>query len=299
MSTGAKAGIAIGIIAVIGVLAVLLLWLLGKKKKEREAQANKDNEKSAYTAGAPPATEMVNRSPTVSSAIAPRLSLRPVSRMLPEFTQPSRGRLSGGNLLKTVGESGPASARNLSPSPQPRGPSPTPRPTQRENPFADPQNPFADPEKPLAAPVHAAPTHFAVSTPPAGPTPVAPIVAAAGASTADAVASQAGSDPIPTPAQIQAPAPAPEATSALAAEPAIVAVPGPQAAPKEAPPSTPVAAVAGAAAANASPANEQSQGNVYRVLMDFAPSMDDELELKNGQLVRMLHEYDDGWVSSP
>jgi hypothetical protein len=26
--------------------------------------------------------------------------------------------------------------------------------------------------------------------------------------------------------------------------------------------------------------------------------MDDELELRSGQLVRMVHEYDDGWVSS-
>lgn len=40
----------------------------------------------------------------------------------------------------------------------------------------------------------------------------------------------------------------------------------------------------------------QPGGNVYRVLMDFVPSMDDELELKGGQLIRMLHEYDDGWV---
>lgn len=36
--------------------------------------------------------------------------------------------------------------------------------------------------------------------------------------------------------------------------------------------------------------------NVHRVQLDFAPSMDDELELRQGQLVRMLHEYDDGWV---
>ena len=35
--------------------------------------------------------------------------------------------------------------------------------------------------------------------------------------------------------------------------------------------------------------------NVHRVQLDFAPSMDDELELRQGQLVRMLHEYDDGW----
>jgi len=36
--------------------------------------------------------------------------------------------------------------------------------------------------------------------------------------------------------------------------------------------------------------------NVHRVQLDFKPSMDDELELKSGQIIRMLHEYDDGWV---
>jgi hypothetical protein len=39
--------------------------------------------------------------------------------------------------------------------------------------------------------------------------------------------------------------------------------------------------------------------NVHRVQLDFKPSMDDELELRAGQLVRLLHEYDDGWVSNP
>jgi len=39
----------------------------------------------------------------------------------------------------------------------------------------------------------------------------------------------------------------------------------------------------------------QGSNNVHRVQLDFKPSMDDELELKSGQLVRMLHEYDDGW----
>ncbi|PYH48360.1 SH3 domain protein [Aspergillus saccharolyticus JOP 1030-1] len=36
--------------------------------------------------------------------------------------------------------------------------------------------------------------------------------------------------------------------------------------------------------------------NVHRVQMDFNPSMEDELELHFGQLVRLLHEYDDGWA---
>lgn len=35
---------------------------------------------------------------------------------------------------------------------------------------------------------------------------------------------------------------------------------------------------------------------VHRVQLDFKPTMDDEMELTAGQLVRLLHEYDDGWV---
>lgn len=51
--------------------------------------------------------------------------------------------------------------------------------------------------------------------------------------------------------------------------------------------------------ATAVPVGQAPRGpnNVHRVQLDFKPSMDDELELKSGQLVRMLHEYDDGWVS--
>lgn len=36
--------------------------------------------------------------------------------------------------------------------------------------------------------------------------------------------------------------------------------------------------------------------NVHRVQLDFKPSMDDELELIAGQVVRIVHEYDDGWA---
>jgi len=36
--------------------------------------------------------------------------------------------------------------------------------------------------------------------------------------------------------------------------------------------------------------------NVHRVQLDFKPSMDDEMELRAGQLVRLIHEYDDGWA---
>lgn len=56
----------------------------------------------------------------------------------------------------------------------------------------------------------------------------------------------------------------------------------------------PVAALAGAApgAVVADPPSS----TVHRVQLEFKPSMDDELELKVGQIVRVLHEYDDGWA---
>lgn len=50
---------------------------------------------------------------------------------------------------------------------------------------------------------------------------------------------------------------------------------------------TAAGAVAGAAAL---------MNPVHRVQMDFKPSMGDEIELRAGALVRLLHEYDDGWA---
>lgn len=50
---------------------------------------------------------------------------------------------------------------------------------------------------------------------------------------------------------------------------------------------------ADAIAAAGGPANS----TVHRVQLDFKPTLDDEMGLQAGQLVRLLHEYDDGWVS--
>ena len=283
----------------IGLIAVFLLWLLGKKRREREAQAGRDNEKSSYGAGAA-ATEMVTRGLPTSSAAAPRLSLRPVSRMLPEFMGTSKGRLSSGNLLTTIGESGPEPARNLTPSPQPRGPSPAQRSDDRNpnNPFADPQNPFADPEKPVQVQVPA-PLSLALVAP--KPKLVAPAVAASISAVDPTPATIVSSKPTPVQAPIQtpvqAPIQAPVQTPVQSLVKAPVSTPAPEPIPQQDPapaPSTPVTPVP-VAAVGTGP--EPPQGNVYRVLMDFKPSMEDELELQTGQLVRLLHEYDDGWVS--
>lgn len=52
---------------------------------------------------------------------------------------------------------------------------------------------------------------------------------------------------------------------------------------------------AGAAAIAA--AGGPAQSGVHRVQLDFKPTMDDEMELKAGTLVRLLFEYDDGWAA--
>jgi hypothetical protein len=36
---------------------------------------------------------------------------------------------------------------------------------------------------------------------------------------------------------------------------------------------------------------------LFRVHLDFTPSMPDELRVKAGQIVRLVKEFDDGWVS--
>jgi hypothetical protein len=63
------------------------------------------------------------------------------------------------------------------------------------------------------------------------------------------------------------------------------------------------AGLVGAAAAGASkrdsPPSPPPADNVYRVQLDFKPSMEDELDIRAGQLVRMVHGYDDGWVCLP
>lgn len=63
------------------------------------------------------------------------------------------------------------------------------------------------------------------------------------------------------------------------------------------------AAIAGAAASGStkrdSPPSPPPLDNVYRVQLDFKPSMEDELDIRAGQFVRMVHGYDDGWVCLP
>lgn len=51
--------------------------------------------------------------------------------------------------------------------------------------------------------------------------------------------------------------------------------------------------------ANAAARIAAGQIPVHRVMIDFAPSMEDEVQLSTNDLVRLVTTYDDGWVSLP
>ncbi|PHH73048.1 hypothetical protein CDD82_5674 [Ophiocordyceps australis] len=59
-------------------------------------------------------------------------------------------------------------------------------------------------------------------------------------------------------------------------------------------PGTKAPASKGAAAIAA--AGGPRNSGVHRVHLDFNPTLDDEMQLRSGELVRLLHEFDDGWA---
>ena len=270
MSGGAKTGLAIGILLAVALVAAGALFFYSKKKKEGDESETQDREKNGFAAlrdePAPKPTPAPN-----STATAPFLDLRPMSRLMPE-------RLSQGNPLAMFGvkSAAPAigAARGL--SPQQNGSAGGSRPgamnEKAENPFQDPQNPFGDEH------AHAVSTASG-AVPAPGPNVPAPLkirtpqkteLAAGAASAAVVGAGAAVAGAAAAAASHSGPA-SPESTHSTAMSDA-------------------------AAAAGAIPGGPQN--NVHRVQLDFKPSMDDEIELRNGQLVRILHEYDDGWVKN-
>lgn len=295
ISTAGKAGLAIGIILAIGAVLALLLFLLGKKKRQNKAeQARQDSEKNAAAAAA-----------KAQPAAAPRLSLRPASSFLPEFMVGARpkSRLSQGNMLGGASsEPNPLKEKYLA-APAPQNIPMTQKNAPVENPFKDPENPFADPVQPASQ--QPAPEPLRMPEPPPKPEPVLPELVQMPVPIVTPAAA-------PVEAPIAMPEPVYHSTEKIAISAATAGAQAVQrhseltALPQEPVemPSAPVSMPAPLAPPKASNANGSPgqagtpDGQVYRILMDFAPSMEDELELKSGQVVRMLHEYDDGWVST-
>ncbi|OAX77901.1 hypothetical protein ACJ72_07795 [Emergomyces africanus] len=306
MSGGAKAGLAIGIILLVGLIAGAALFFIRKKKRDQSELTGFDNEKpfgSAVSSGSGPGPTVGSSDPppmtrTLTSPTAPQLNIRPITQFSPDFapTPATPGNAFSGGLAP--GSAAAGAARNLTGG---GGPTPPPKMSNNDpNPFNDPVNPF---DSPAVAP---APATLATPGTPATP------------------ASGAPHSHMPSPAVSDTRTPSPETlgtgvaamgTAIAAGAVGAVAVrrslnngkpqelprdgPGPA---RDAPPpgspaismdSATAAAVAGAGAGAGGAAGPP---NVHRVQLDFTPSMEDELELRAGQLVRLVHEYDDGWA---
>ena len=277
MSGGAKAGLAIGVILIIGVLGLILLCLRRMKNKKKSYQ-KADDEKAALEPQHDPARAQSIRS-TRTTATAPRLSLRPVTQFLPDLA----GKRKSGNLLATTGGPSQNTPEQVSEKPA--------SPTQSSNP-ANPFGPHAEISQGAALPVP-------VKNQPTNPFENQP-------EHHDEPSRGALSPPVQAPAPLRIRTPTPEAASAAS----VAALSNIGAAREDrykAPnhlnvsPSRPISPAGTefsiSSVSTGYLAHAPPPSNVYRVQLDFNPSMDDELALQAGQLIRLLHEYDDGWVS--
>ncbi|KAL8999420.1 MAG: hypothetical protein Q9169_001734 [Polycauliona sp. 2 TL-2023] len=298
MSGGAKAGLAIGILLAIGLLLGLIFFCYRRKKKhQNESYEIADDEKSmARDASGAPALNRAASTRTTSTA--PRLSLRPVTQFLPDLA----GRRKSGNVLAAAGGRSLAPTDNMNEK----------RPQQSQS--INPANPFSDhaePSEKILAPRQERsmiPNHANNPTNPFGNH------AETVEQPANANASMPTDGPVPAPLRIRTPTPeghsqavSPIGTAGAALAAAGVAgqrqdKPKPlNLSPKRSASPAPIPSPSGTefsmnSVTPAAMANGPPPSNVHRVQLDFKPSMEDELALRAGQLVRLLHEYDDGWA---
>ncbi|KAJ4131511.1 hypothetical protein NW768_005701 [Fusarium equiseti] len=320
-SAGAKAGIAFGVLGGLLAIGLLVFFVFSKRRKQAEMERlGSDDEKlhgpMAGSGGAPMvAAAAVRRSmspepfePDTASvrtdAKAPRVSLRPVTQFLPNWNGLENQKRSskGAALALAVPASGSPPSANGPLSPRTPGGSAWERPSTAQS--IDPANPFGQQAERVPSPVQeetasalrATPSPMSeksaigvVATAPVSPQSpsVDPLVA-----TGAAVAAGAGAATVARKTSIRKDGP-PQLDLTLPNAP-MAAVPASPAGTDNSNNGAPESPSVGAAAIAAAggPANSA----VHRVQLDFKPTMDDELELKAGDLVRLLHEYDDGWA---
>ncbi len=278
MTPGAKAGLAIGIILAIGAIASILIFCIRQRRQKAQMQRLED-EKSEVDND----PFFGNRAPSTRTArtasTAPRLSLRPVTQFLPGFGD-NRSNSRANNIY-----SNDATATVPMQSQPPSSRSAWERPMNGDN--QNRANPFGNHAETIDV-VNANGPSVIHGTGPGAEKIIAGAAAgdAAGDAAGPAVgltrgASKRGFGPKPLDFTKTLPGVGPP--SPAGTEFSMTEAPG-----------TPIPTGGAAAiAAAGGPPNSA----VHRVQLDFKPSMDDELELRAGQLIRLLHEYDDGWVS--
>ena len=312
MSGGAKAGVAIGVILGLGLIAGLIFFVIRKKKSKE----NVDNEKvDSFGPGFVGAGAAVAGSRSEKPAAnAPRLDVRPTTAffMPNRASQMAKSSPGTGNLM---------SAQNNSPAK-----SGWERPSNQDNNAA---NPFGD----NAATVDPVNAHGPNQMNGAG---IAMAAGAAAASVGAAAANRSNSpvsgqngavgavikgpvrstsrggaanrspiqgqgpfsDAARTDGGAQGTAQLVQSSSGPMPLSGVIEEGGPLSPKSAGFPGSPAAPViVGAATGAAIGAAARNELPLYRVHLDFSPSMPDELRVRAGEIVRLLKEFDDGWVS--
>jgi hypothetical protein len=275
MSGGAKAGLAFGIILLLGLLGAFVLFLYKKRKDQNDDHQRLDDEKTFFAGGRNPDALPGHSAPSNGVATfdsemqsipprdpAPHLSLRAVSQFEPAVAPQSAARVSALPPHAEAAAISAATTAAVASATAAAASARTQQPANAAQTANNPENPFGNHAEQLGS-----------SPPQEVPLPESPVDGAKAVEAADF--------PLPdtTPGT---PKPSSKADAAAAGAAAI-------------------AAATAAAASNKPQGSSTPTGgpgeNVHRVQLDFAPSMEDELAIKAGETVRVLHEYDDGWVS--
>lgn len=287
-SAGVKAGIAFGVLGGVLLIAALIYFLITRRKKDKKKQAKSQSAEKGEEKHIPPA---LPKKDSVAGD-APQLSLRPITEFFPETSQTD-------NIKTKDMALAPAAAANASNKPLPSGG--TSNSAISANPFGygaeRPVSPMTDSGSAIS------PNPFAND---ATDRPVSPITEAdkksvysraqspdrAIGSTRNTVgySTTHGTRVTSTHVDIEnIDLTLPPPSRAGASSPTGTEFSMSELAPDATPPLTNGAA---AIAAAGGPPNT----SVHRVQLDFKPTLEDELELRAGELVRLLHEYDDGWA---
>ncbi|KAM0362543.1 hypothetical protein ACHAP4_001288 [Fusarium culmorum] len=323
-SAGAKAGIAFGVLGGLLAMGLLIFFVFSKRRKQAEMERLENDDEKLHGpmvgrgGAAPPmaAVAAVRRSmspepfePDTSSvradAQAPRVSLRPVTQFLPNWNGiENQKRSSKGAALALAVPASTSPSANGPLSPRTPGGSAWERPSTAQS--VDPANPFGTQAERVPSPVQdeTASVHrvspsplsenpaIGVSAPVSPQSPFDNPVTATGA----AVAAGVGAAAVARKTSIRKDGP-PQLDLTIPSAP-MAAIPGSPAGTDysntSATGGAPESPSGGAAAIAA--AGGPATSAVHRVQLDFKPTMDDELELNAGDLVRLLHEYDDGWA---
>ncbi|KAJ5725506.1 uncharacterized protein N7483_006863 [Penicillium malachiteum] len=283
MSSGAKAGVAIGVILGVGVIAALIFFFI-RKKRRNNGDEPVMTEKLFTAQDLPPPPPMKEMVPSRAST-PPQLKVRPVTQFAPDLSNsasfnPASAAAAGGVAMGSAA----IATRNLTDIPPPTPPKTA---GSSSNPFTDPVNPFNTGNAPMTAQYMNSASPPGSSASNAAPALVPAEGAALGAlgivGAAAVVSHESNKEPSHEPELSRQPEPT-ESDVRPPNSPSPVSIDGESV--------SSAAMGPGSIAGGVAPA----PANVHRVQMDFNPSMEDELELRAGTLIRMLHEYDDGWA---